>query len=480
MQFHPEVTHTDNGSKILEAFIKDICECQAKWRAKNIVKKLVEEIRTKVGDKKVLLGISGGVDSSVAAALLHKAIGKNLECIFVDNGLLRKEEVKQVKKEIEVKEWKKKKDEDILPSERDLKTNEDGEYEFTFGVPVLSYDGLDIVPIPPTLVVTKEEMSPEFKILTTGNGSVLRNQPSIGMVNLPKEGRKQATALANEAIRAADNVITKFLSPIERVIIFLRSRVMSFATIIQIKLFPLAIQLMLIFGITKITKQNIDEATCPSDEQLKECIRQRNSIVRQLNQIYTVITANTILAVAFEILTRNFSFIVQSIENLSFPVAVPPGVGVPQSVLSKLESLKDVFRELGELNKELRKNLLISLIFLIISLVIILRYLKKLDALIERCSADTSSMAEINAELLALSLLETQQGTPEVPVVNNFQMSVEVVQGSQVDGLYRRQAIAKNSQGVILLRGEPSFSATDQVLIDELVFYIKQNNLKAD
>lgn len=100
LQFHPEVTHTDNGSKILEAFIKDICECQAKWRAKNIVKKLVEEIRTKVGDKKVLLGISGGVDSSVAAALLHKAIGKNLECIFVDNGLLRKDEAKQVKKDL--------------------------------------------------------------------------------------------------------------------------------------------------------------------------------------------------------------------------------------------------------------------------------------------------------------------------------------------------------------------------------------------
>ena len=100
LQFHPEVTHTDNGSKILEAFIKDICKCQAKWRAKNIVKKLVEEIRTKVGDKKVLLGISGGVDSSVAAALLHKAIGKNLECIFVDNGLLRKDEAKQVKKDL--------------------------------------------------------------------------------------------------------------------------------------------------------------------------------------------------------------------------------------------------------------------------------------------------------------------------------------------------------------------------------------------
>ena len=81
---------------------------------------------------------------------------------------------------------------------------------------------------------------------------------------------------------------------------------------------------------------------------------------------------------------------------------------------------------------------------------------------------------------IALSELETAQGTPEVKVVNNFNMSVEVVQGSEVDGLYRRQAIAKNSQGIILLRGEPSFSATDQVLLDELAFYIVQNSLKAD
>ena len=100
LQFHPEVTHTEKGSKILEAFVKEICCCTGKWRSKNIVDSLVDEIKLKVGNSKVLLGISGGVDSSVAAALLHKAIGDKLECIFVDNGLLRKDEARQVKRDL--------------------------------------------------------------------------------------------------------------------------------------------------------------------------------------------------------------------------------------------------------------------------------------------------------------------------------------------------------------------------------------------
>ena len=99
-QFHPEVTHTNQGQKILKTFVKDICGCKGSWKPKNIVEALIEDIKIKVGNKKVLLGISGGVDSSVVAALLSKAIGKNLECIFVDNGLLRKGEAEQVKKDL--------------------------------------------------------------------------------------------------------------------------------------------------------------------------------------------------------------------------------------------------------------------------------------------------------------------------------------------------------------------------------------------
>ncbi len=96
IQFHPEVYHSTDGKQILSNFVVDICGCSQSWTPHNFVEKTVEELKEKLGSDKVILGLSGGVDSSVAAMLLHKAIGKNLYCIFVDNGLLRKNEFEEV------------------------------------------------------------------------------------------------------------------------------------------------------------------------------------------------------------------------------------------------------------------------------------------------------------------------------------------------------------------------------------------------
>jgi GMP synthase (glutamine-hydrolysing) len=96
IQFHPEVTHTRQGGRILQRFVIDICSCDALWTPDHIVESSIRDIRAQVGSGKVLLGLSGGVDSSVVAALLHKAIGDQLVCVFVDNGLLRHREGDQV------------------------------------------------------------------------------------------------------------------------------------------------------------------------------------------------------------------------------------------------------------------------------------------------------------------------------------------------------------------------------------------------
>ena len=96
LQFHPEVTHTKQGIKILERFITDICHCDKKWTTKNIINDLIEKVKVQVGKQKVLLALSGGVDSSVVAILLQKAIGHQLTCVFVDNGLLRLNEGDEV------------------------------------------------------------------------------------------------------------------------------------------------------------------------------------------------------------------------------------------------------------------------------------------------------------------------------------------------------------------------------------------------
>jgi len=96
VQFHPEVTHTRQGQRILERFIHSICRCGTDWTADNIAENSIASIREQVGSDEVILGLSGGVDSSVVAALLHKAIGNQLTCVFVDNGLLRYKEGDQV------------------------------------------------------------------------------------------------------------------------------------------------------------------------------------------------------------------------------------------------------------------------------------------------------------------------------------------------------------------------------------------------
>ncbi|VAX14121.1 GMP synthase [glutamine-hydrolyzing], amidotransferase subunit / GMP synthase [glutamine-hydrolyzing], ATP pyrophosphatase subunit [hydrothermal vent metagenome] len=96
LQFHPEVTHTRQGSRIIERFVHDIAGCERLWTADNIIEDSIKNIHETVGDDEVLLGLSGGVDSSVVAALLHRAIGDKLTCVFVDNGLLRHKEGDQV------------------------------------------------------------------------------------------------------------------------------------------------------------------------------------------------------------------------------------------------------------------------------------------------------------------------------------------------------------------------------------------------
>jgi len=98
LQFHPEVAHTDEGMRVLQNFVFEICQCKPTWEMASFIEWSISNIRAEVDDKKVICALSGGVDSSVVALLIHRAIGDNLTCIFVDNGLLRKGEAEKVRK----------------------------------------------------------------------------------------------------------------------------------------------------------------------------------------------------------------------------------------------------------------------------------------------------------------------------------------------------------------------------------------------
>ena len=100
LQFHPEVEHTLQGTEMIRNFLFDVCDCKKSWTMESFAAGAIHQIKESVGDKKVIMGLSGGVDSSVAALLIHKAVGKNLHCIFVDNGLLRKNEKEGLQKSL--------------------------------------------------------------------------------------------------------------------------------------------------------------------------------------------------------------------------------------------------------------------------------------------------------------------------------------------------------------------------------------------
>jgi len=380
---------------------------------------------------------------------------------------------KQIKIEEEYKEYVYDKNGD-----KEIKTDENGEYEIRFGT--VSIEALpELSILEPTVLYKKDQYAPDKQSLITLEGEVPQILPIKKLIDIDKEAERRADQVKDEMNKLAETAALIGLGAVQIAIITIKAQILSFAGVAQNKLFPLAISLMVVFGITKLEKEEQETAVCPNNELLRELIKRRNSIVKQINQMWIVIAANTAIAALFLYLSIQLKGVKSSISAIGFPVATPPGVGVPYSLIAKLEDVKELLKDLVDISEDLKKALLISLIFLVISLIIILRYLKRVDELIENCGGDIP-MEQINAELLAIQANSQEQGNPILTNVNGFKLSVVQEDKSKVGDQYKRKAIAKNSGGIIILQGEPSFSAEDQILLDELAFYIIQNNLKAD
>ena len=262
---------------------------------------------------------------------------------------------------------------------------------------------------------------------------------------------------------------------------------------IKVTLVPLALAQIAKFGITNAKEalgKPIEElnASCPTNlDELNEIIRLKNKLTKQLNNIFNsletiqvaVSFANQVINVA-DIVFKTLSSII-----LAFPT-IPFAPDITKAFTSKIpqlgnKSIQEVIAITLETLKITSASTLLILNILIQILQKLLNYLALLDNLVQKCAIDGALPQEtLSLDLLTSTQEQANQGSPVVTNVNGFEMGVITVEGATDQGLKRRKAIARNSDGVIMLQGEPSFSSNDQILIDELVFYIKQNDLKAD
>jgi len=221
-----------------------------------------------------------------------------------------------------------------------------------------------------------------------------------------------------------------------------------------------------------------DIISCPTQDEMTKVISTKNKLVKKINQTLKVINSTTdILAQSEKILGPSAAGL-KVLEQLPTPTAVA-GVGIPISVINTIQkTIKFLDQLISKINVA---NVALLSILTLLKLVLaqVLDFLSLLDLLTQYCYPNIpQSQSQISTELTALTNQQSTQTSPVVTNVNGFEMGV--VTETTTNSLKRRRAIARNKSGVVILQGEWSFSSIDQILIDELVFYIQQNDLKAD
>lgn len=354
-------------------------------------------------------------------------------------------------------------------------TDKNGEFSINLELPILPFNNKALVES--KLIYTKKGYIPQYAEILTQQRSVKSDLRAKPLINIKLAAAQAADELKQQVYSKIEDASKIAASFPEKILLVRRKAIEKFTNTILFKLLPLGISLMLIFGITKIKDR--DKKICPTPDQLKRAAKKRNSIVKQLNQIYTMVIVNVGLAILFNYLAIQLRGIRGQITSLSFPVSVPPGVGVPQSLLSILQNVKDILQNLADENKKLNIQLIIALIFFIATMIILSMILKTVDSLIFECAQkEDIELEELNPAIQNLARDEEDNiVTPNQ--VAGFTLEVIELDKNSVGKYKRRQAVGKNSQGVILVRGDQSFSNDDSALINELIFYIRSNDLKA-
>lgn len=364
--------------------------------------------------------------------------------------------------------------EPILAFGKKAFTDSKGEFNITVDIPILPYNNKALVQS--KFVYTKKGYIPAYSEVLTLQREVKSDLKTVPLINT-ELASEQASDDAEQQLYDQIETAAKFAYTLSEKVLMVRAKQIGKLTAIVLgTLLPLGISLLLLFGITKIS--DLDKAICPTKEQLAEAAKKRNQIAKRINQLYGIVAINVILAALFTYIAMQLRKVKGQIAGLSFPVAVPPGTGVPYSLISALEEVKKLLDRFIQENKNLNIALIIALIFFVVALIIISLILKAIDKLIFRCAPETLPLVELNQELQ--DLLDLEGPTEEQKqLINGFEIEVIELDKNSVEGFKRRQAVGKNQRGTILVRGDESFSSSDQVLKDELAFYIKSNDLKA-
>ncbi len=369
------------------------------------------------------------------------------------------------------------------------RTDKQGNFSIKVKVPIIPEN--QKTPLVFGLLYSKSGYIPGTQAIINGDKTIKTNLSLTSLINL-SEAAEEISQKFNDGIDLAQaGVAALAMDVLDKLIFAKKFSIGKLVDNIKTKLIPLAISLLLAFGISKLTQAN--RKTCPTPDTLNNVIRTRNRVVRQLNQLFRAITINTALALAFTALANVLRGVRLALDALPAPQAV--GVfpakdfgglifAQPYSFTAKLQHINDELEKLEEANKGTSRATLVSLIFLIAGVTTVILLLKSVDQMAQECAEENGvtnlELEAINQELLDLAEEEAEDGNPIIGNVNGFIFSVETDNKNPVGTLKRRFAVAKDSRGITLLKGEPSFSSSDQILIDELVFYIQQNNLKAN
>ena len=373
------------------------------------------------------------------------------------------------------------------------RTDKNGNFTLDVEIPIIPKNQKSILVI--GLLYTKSSFIPSSSPLLNGDQTVKTNLSAASLQDITKASKQISKEYNLKIDQAKEGLNRIALGPAEWILSQRKGSIHKIVDTIKTKLIPLAIGMLIQFGISKLTQSNLK--TCPTSGNLQDVIRQRNRVIRQLNQIYQTITINVVLSAAFLAISKVLGGVRLSLDNLPLLQAIggPGPIGLvfslPYSFTAKLQDINDKLEKLERQNLALNKSQLTSLVFLIAGTVTVVALLQGIDKMIQECiqeSVDNNDnnnqfnieLIAINQDLLDISEEQKEDGNPVLSNVNGFIFSVETDNTNLVGTLKRRFAVAKDSRGITLLRGESSFSSSDQILIDELVFYIQQNDLKAN